>query len=282
MVSDDEAVAERVLRRVLEGTNYMRMDLPPPYMGRQIHRIIREVTRSADPYVEIKRKSTKTALSLYERVVNAVERHADPFEAAVRFSIAGNVMDYALTSTWDLDRIYDCFDDALSIPIDEEAMRMFRDKAVGASNILFIGDNAGETVFDRILVEQLPVGSVTYAVKGSPIINDATRQDAEAAGLNGVARIVDNGSDAPGTILELCSQDFCDVFDSAELVLAKGQANIETLHRCHRDVFFLTQVKCPVIARGLNADVGDWLVEYWQPDGLATQTTSASESEVPQ
>lgn len=265
MVSEDDVIAERVMRRVLDATNYMRMDMPPPYMGRQIHKIIREVTGSADPYAEIKRKSTRAALSLYERVVNRVERHPDPFNAAVRFAIAGNVMDYALTSAWDLDTINSCFEDALSTPLDDNAVRELRESALSASNILLIGDNAGETVFDRVLIEQLPVNSVTYAVKGAPVINDATREDAEAAGINRIARVVDTGSDAPGTILELCNPDFCETFDTADLVIAKGQANIETLHRCDRQVSFLTQVKCPVIARGIEADVGDWLVENWKP-----------------
>ncbi len=266
MVSGDEEIAERVLRRVLEGTNYMRMDLPPPYMGRQIHRIIREVTHSTDPYAEIKRRSTDTALKLYERVSASVRNAPDPFSAAVRFAIAGNVMDYALASAWDAERIESCIGDALTVAVDEEAIGALRDAAIGASSILFIGDNAGETVFDRILIERLPEGLVTYAVKGSPVINDAIREDAEAAGIGHVARIVDTGSDAPGTILELCSPDFCEIFDTAGLVIAKGQANIETLHRCARDVFFLTQVKCPVIARSLGNEVGDWLVEYWQPE----------------
>ena len=269
MVSDDDAVAERVMRRVLEATNHLRLDMPPPYMGREIHKIIREVTGSADPYESIKRKSTRAALSLYERVVNTVERQIDPFNAAVRFAIAGNVMDYALTSAWDLDKINSCFDDALSTPLDDDAVRELRDSAVSATNVLIIGDNAGETVFDRVLIEQMPAKSVTYAVKGGPVINDAIREDAEAVGINRIARVVDTGSDAPGTILELCSPGFREIFDTADLVIAKGQANIETLNDCDREVFFLTQVKCPVIARSLEADVGDWLVRHREPEAAS-------------
>jgi hypothetical protein len=121
---------------------------------------------------------------------------------------------------------------------------------------------------------------VTYAVKGSPVINDATREDARAAGIDSVAQVVDTGSDAPGTILELCSPDFCEVFDAVDLVVAKGQANIETLHRCERGVFFLTQVKCPVIARSLDTAVGDWLVEHWDPNASTDMRTSESTVEV--
>jgi uncharacterized protein with ATP-grasp and redox domains len=265
----NEEVTERVLRRVLEATHSLRFELPPPYMGRRIHRIIRDETGLADPYAELKRGSTQTALRLSDTVEKRIGESTAPFRAAVRFAIAGNVMDYANACGWDQKQIDACFDEALDRPVDEKALSTLEESAKAASNILFIGDNAGETVFDRILIQHLPADTVTYAVKGSAVINDATREDANAAGIDRVARLIDNGNDAPGTILELCSQEFCDVFQSADLVIAKGQANIETLHSCDREVFFLTQVKCPVIARNLEANAGDWLVEHWKPDTAA-------------
>jgi uncharacterized protein with ATP-grasp and redox domains len=100
---------------------------------------------------------------------------------------------------------------------------------------------------------------VRFAVKGGPVINDATREDAEAGGVGELARIVDTGTDSPGVILEDCSPEFRDAFETADLVIAKGQANYETLADCGREVFFLTQVKCPVVARDTGAEVGDWL-----------------------
>ena len=279
LVSADEDVAERVLRRVLEATARMRMDLPPPFMGREIHRIIREETGSADPYATLKQKSTQMALYLSASVERRIEDAADPFEAAVRFAIAGNVMDYALASKWDAEKIDVCFEEALSKPIDLNAVRVLEKSVDVANRILYIGDNAGETVFDRMLIQRLPENTVTYAVKGSPIINDATRADAEAAGIDRVAHIVDNGSDAPGTILDLCNSAFRDGFEVADVVIAKGQANLETLNQCDREVFFLAQVKCPVIARDLNAQVGNWVVKHHQPEAttIASATTSAIE-----
>jgi uncharacterized protein with ATP-grasp and redox domains len=250
----------------------MRMDRPPPFMGREIHRVIREETGSADPYAPLKEKSTQWALDLAERVDGIIANAADPFEAAVRFAIAGNVMDYALATTWDAESISACVEEALLKPIDRKALRILREAVSKAGDILYIGDNAGETVFDRMLIHRLPKNTVAYAVKGSPIINDATSRDAEAAGIGNVARIVANGTDAPGTILELCSPEFQDLFENADVVIAKGQANLETLGDSRRDVFFLTQVKCPVVARDLATQVGDWVVEYRQP----RDSTSAS------
>ena len=280
LVSADEDVGERVLRRVLEATARVRMDFPPPFMGRTIHRIIREETGSADPYAALKRKSTQMALSLSDSVEQRIKNAPDPFEAAVRYAIAGNVMDYALVSTWDPEKIENCFAEALSKPIDLAAVRSLERSVAAASCILYIGDNAGETIFDRLLIQRLPANTVTYAVKGSPIINDAIREDAEDAGINAFAEIVDNGSDAPGTILDLCSVVFRDLFEAADVVIAKGQANLETLNRCDRDLFFLAQVKCPVLARDLNAKVGDWVVKHHQPEARTTASADADFQEV--
>ena len=272
LVSGDEAIAERVLRRVLAAIARMRMDRPPPFMGREIHRIIREETGSTDPYARLKDQSTQLALDLAERVEHLIAGAPDPFGAAVRFAIAGNVLDYALASTWDASKIEPVIEEALSKPVDAEALRILQETASTARDILYIGDNAGETVLDRILIQRLPENTVTYAVKGAPVINDATRKDAENAGIGDVARIVANGSDAPGTILDLCSPEFVDRFENADVVIAKGQANLETLGDSTRDIFFLTQVKCPVVAHDLTVQVGDWLVEYRQPVSVARRS----------
>jgi len=124
-----------------------------------------------------------------------------------------------------------------------------------AGQVLSLADNAGETVFDRLLIETLHA-PVLYAVKRGPILNDATREDALAAGVHRVADIVTTGSDAPGTILDRCSEEFRRFYDTAELVIAKGQANYETLSDQGPKVFFLLQAKCPVIARDAGVPVG--------------------------
>jgi len=260
LVSADEAVAERALRQVLQEAAGMRMDRSPPFMGRQLHRIIREVTGRPDPYAEIKRRSTATALGLAGDVSTRIADAGNSFAAAVRFAIAGNVMDFAIASLWDGGRIQSCIEEAPAKPLDLEEMAALERAVAGADSILYLGDNAGETVFDRLLIEQMPRGRVTYVVKGSPVINDATLADAEAAGLQHVARIIDNGSDAPGTILELCRPEFRVRFEEADVVLAKGQANYETLCDADRPVFFLTQIKCPIVATDLAGNVGDWVV----------------------
>jgi uncharacterized protein with ATP-grasp and redox domains len=259
LVSSDESVHERVLRGVLKAAGQLPFDRSPPHMAREIHRIIREETGSADPYADIKRNSTEIALAHLDAARERALAAPDPFEAAVRFAIAGNVMDFALASTWDGNRIEASLDEALEKTLARSDIEELRQIVETAAIILYIGDNAGEVVFDRLLLERLPAGRVKLAVKGGPVINDATREDADAAGIGELARIVDTGTDSPGVILEDCSQQFRDLFSLADAVIAKGQANYETLCDCGREVFLLTQVKCPVIARDASAEVGDWV-----------------------
>jgi hypothetical protein len=230
-------------------------------MGCQIHRIVREETGSPDPYAQIKRRSTEAALRLLPTARDRVAAAADPFDAAVRFAIAGNVMDFALSAAWNEERIEATFAEALTRPIVRSDVGRLKEDAGIAALILYIGDNAGETVLDGLLLERLPRGRVTYVVKGAPVVNDATREDALAAGIGEFARIVDTGSDAPGVILQDTSREFRDLFRLADLVIAKGQANYESLSGSREGVYFLTQVKCPVMARDAGASVGDWLCE---------------------
>ncbi len=261
-VTDDEELMHRALRRVLEASSEFEMTLSPPEMAQTIHRIIREETGAADPYAAIKAESTAVALRLAESARPVVTGADDPFKMALRFSIAGNIMDFALTSKWDQMNLATFLDDTRLRPLEDEAVEQLRAAVKNARSILFLGDNAGETVFDRLLIEQMPQDKVVYAVKGAPIINDATMADALAAGLDQVAELIDNGSDAPGTLLPLCSPDFQRRFSEAKLIIAKGQANYETLSESDRPVFFLTQVKCPVIGRDLGKPVGSWVVQY--------------------
>ena len=125
----------------------------------------------------------------------------------------------------------------------------------------FLKDNAGEIVFDRLLIERLPPGKVTVAVRGFPVINDATLADAEGAGIHEVAEVIENGSDAPGTILDDCSESFRDRFDKADLVIAKGQGNYETLSEVDKDIYFLLKAKCPVIARDIGCQEGAMILK---------------------
>jgi hypothetical protein len=181
----------------------------------------------------------------------------DRLEGGVRVAIAGNVIDFGIYEKIDLDR---SLSESFRLPLSAIDYRNFAQAVANARRILYLCDNAGEIVFDHVLIETLRDRGkdVTAVVKGSPVINDATLEDAAAAGLAECAAVIDNGNDGIGTLLEACSQRFMDAYRSADLIISKGQANYETLVQTKdARIFFLFKVKCPVVARVLSRENGD-------------------------
>lgn len=255
LATADEAVQECILREALAAASVMDLRQPPPVMGQRLHQRIRELTGKSDPYREAKDRQNRTAGEFYARFRDAVSSAREGLEMAVRLAIAGNVIDLAVKSQLDESQIRAALADCLTEPLEGD-LRPFADAIAGATRILYLTDNAGEIVLDRLLIERLPRDKVTVAVKGGPVINDATWADAQAAGIAELVTVVDNGSDAPGTILADCSDLFRRQFAAADLIIAKGQGNYETLRDVPGPLWFLLRVKCPVIARDLGCPVG--------------------------
>jgi hypothetical protein len=260
MVTSDSAKQEAVLRRTLQLASEMDMGESPPKMGQRIHAIIKEITGNPDPYKEVKQRCNQFALELYPGLKRKVERSPDPFQVAVRFSIAGNLIDFAPGSVPSEEQIKATVQECLNQSIDLSSVEALKKEAESANSILYLGDNAGEIVLDRLLVEQLPTEKVTLAVRGAPIINDATLEDAIASGITELVDVMDNGSDMPGTILESCPDAFRKLFAQADIVIAKGQGNYETLSDADGHIFFLLKAKCPVIAKDIGCEVGDLVI----------------------
>ena len=252
MAGASERQQKAVLDRVLDVLGQIEPSSTPPEIGDQVHRIVRQEMSNSDPYRVAKEASTHQALALYPRLRSLLAEANDPLEVGVRLSIAGNIIDLAVSGEYDL---WDTVERVLAQPFAINDGVALREALSGAGQVLYLADNAGETVFDRLLIEVLDV-PVIYAVKGGPILNDATREDALAAGVDRVAEVTSTGSDAPGTILDRCSEEFRRLYDEAELIIAKGQANYETLSEESTKVFFLLQTKCPVIARDVGVPVG--------------------------
>jgi uncharacterized protein with ATP-grasp and redox domains len=266
LLTEDPRVHERILREVLQWSSGMELNLPPPVLAQRIHRRLREITGVADPYREAKARQNRTAGQLLPRFRAEVTAAADPLGAAVCLAVAANLIDMGAKSGWDEADIPGEIERAARARLagDMEALRAAVSRA---RRILYLTDNAGEIFFDRLLIEQLPRARVTAAVRGAPAINDATREDALAAGLDELVEVIDNGSDAPGTLLADCSPEFRRRFAAADLILAKGQGNFESLAGEPGTIFFLFRVKCPVTAQLTGERVGTHVLA--RPDGRA-------------
>ncbi|MCF7918443.1 MAG: ARMT1-like domain-containing protein [Candidatus Cloacimonetes bacterium] len=264
-VTSDEAVIERILRSTLSTAAGIDYSMSPAEIGTILHRKIREETGNQDPYLEIKNKANKAARGLLPFLRRMVEDSPNPFATAVKYAIAGNVFDFALFTQKDKDVFRKSLGEVHTKELDPFKLYDLRSKIFAAKSILLIGDNAGEVVFDRLLLEQFPSTKIYYAVKSKPAINDVLRADAIFAGIDQYAEIISNGNDAAGTVLAQCSPEFMDVFCNVDLVIAKGQGNYETLNNCDREIFFLTQIKCNTVAHDLQGAIGDWVVAQSVP-----------------
>jgi uncharacterized protein with ATP-grasp and redox domains len=260
LVTPDETVHQRVLREVLRGAAEMNLSQPPPEMAQWIHRGIREHMGQSDPYRQIKDRFNRMALKLYPTLREWVEDSNKPMETAVRLVIAGNVIDFGVNSQLSETQVRESVTHALSASLDAD-VEQFSRAVSDAKRILYLTDNAGEIVFDRLLIERIPPGKVTVGVRGFPVINDATMTDAEDTGITELAEVIENGSDAPGTILADCSESFVERFNQADLIIAKGQGNYETLSEVDEDIYFLLKAKCPVIARDIGCQEGDMILK---------------------
>ncbi|MFP4036926.1 MAG: damage-control phosphatase ARMT1 family protein [Desulfobacteraceae bacterium] len=254
--NDDKRIKE-VLDRVARLTPSIPLGNPPPETARLVYGVVREVTGVEDPFKAHKEKSIQKALSLYDELKSLVKNSKDPLHTAVRVAIAGNVIDLGVNQAFDLEAE---MKDLLQRRLSARHYRCFTQNLEKARTVLYLGDNAGETVFDRILIEALGRDTV-YAVREVPIINDATFEDAEKSGISEVARIVSSGCDAPGTILKRCSPEFLEIYNNSDLIISKGQGNFESLSEEKGPVFFLFKVKCPVIAGHIGVDIGEMILK---------------------
>ena len=255
---DDEAKIKEVLDRVGMLVSEIPLESSPPETGREVYRTVREVTGIDDPFKALKAESIENALELYPSLKQMREKAKDPLETAVRLAIAGNVIDFGADPDFQLEK------DVQDVLQKEPAInhyQTFKEKLASARKILYLGDNAGETVFDKLLIETMGK-PVTFAARERPVINDATVEDCIRSGLDEVASIVSSGCDAPGTVLGRCSTEFLDYFKKADLIISKGQGNYETLSNEQGPIFYLLKAKCPIIAKDLGIKVGDTVIKY--------------------
>lgn len=242
------------------------LDQAPARISTLLHRLVREAS-GVDPYRQVKDEYNRIALGMLPSVralagaAAPASEGADHLAGGVRAAIAGNIIDFGIYETVDLEA---SLRESFRLPLPHAAYADFSRAVRSSRKILYLCDNAGEIVFDRILIDILRgMGKfVTAAVKGVPVINDATLEDAASARISESAdRIIDNGNDGIGTLLELCSEEFLNAYRSSDLIISKGQANFETLSP-ERDerTYFLFKVKCPVVGRWLGRENGDIVI----------------------
>lgn len=262
----DENTQKEVLNSVALKLLKFPLRASPPEVARVIYKTVKIITDNGDPYAGIKDKSNKLALKAYPALKKKVEYSHDRLLTALELAVAGNIIDYGIKNSLNVEEELKRILSEENNAIRKEAgsifdYRGFKRVLKKSGNILYLADNAGEVVFDRILIEEIKrIGAaknIIYAVKKRPIINDALSADAYFAGIGKAADIISSGVDTPGTVLSLCTKRFLGMFRQADMVISKGQGNFEALSECNRPVFFLFMAKCPVVAKHVGCRLGD-------------------------
>lgn len=241
-----------------------KTDFLIPEVAASLHRIIKDFSGVEDPCFEEKDMCNRLAENYYQKLQILTETGENIFETAVRISIAGNIMDMAAVPDF-MDKSSEKMNEVLKSVLEADFaindVVQLQKAIKKAKTILVLGDNCGEIVFDRLLLETINKPKVYYAVKDKPVMNDATKEDAYAVGLDRYCTIISNGYDAPSTILNKCSDEFIEIYRKADVIISKGQGNLEGLFNEEDSrLFFLLMVKCPVIAESINVPVKSFIV----------------------
>lgn len=248
---------DKVMEEVLQALLRFSPDITPPEIAIKVYGIVEAHSGRKDPYALLKDHSNKMVLELYPELKKKIEVSSDKLITAVRLAVAGNVIDYGVPHSFDIEKeVEECLQKPFAcFDIDD-----FRKAVKEARNILYILDNAGEIVFDKLLMETIGK-DVVAAVRGKAIINDVTMRDAVSVGLDKVARVISSGSDIPGTVPSKCTAEFAEYFRKADLIISKGQGNYETLAEEQGPTFFIFKAKCDVVARHAGCRTGDIILK---------------------
>lgn len=222
----DEIKQKQIVDKISQLIPDFSLEASPPEMGREIYNLVGKISGVKDPFKEIKENSNKLALKIYPKLKQEIESSEDRLLAAVRLSIIGNIIDYGAKNSLNVEEEINYLFQGNIIVYNENSettfkYKKFKEALNKVNSIIYLADNAGEVVFDRLLIEELvkELGKeVIYVVKDKPIINDALIEDALFCGINRTAKVVSSGSDAPGTLLKYCSPEFIRIYQKAELM----------------------------------------------------------------
>lgn len=267
----DDWLHRKILSDVMQDLSRVDEVATPAELMHAVARKAAKALGVADPFAEEKKNWVAETIANAEWIRSVVDEKSDPFLAALHLSIAANILDCELrhdfAPSFSLKSLVRDFE---GVHFGAEHAEDFRLAVQSARKILFVHDTAAELFFDRLLIEKIdrPAATIFSAVRETPILGDATADDALAVGLNEVGQIIDVGIDCLGLPLNACSQAFREHYAAADLVIAKGQATFESLEGdnlrnegVEKEIFFLMRVKCPVMARQLAATVGDAVLE---------------------
>jgi len=261
--TDNKKEQEKIIKNSLKELSLIDFNSTAPEVAFKMHQHVKSITKNDDPYKKLKEQYNIIAKDISNRIEKErwIENAANKFDIACRLAIAGNIIDFSVGLELEASDIVKSVEESIRHDLSGTGSAALQEAVVKSNKIMYIADNAGEIVFDKFLIEQLPRDRVTFVVKGGPIVNDATMEDALSTGIVDMVKVIDNGHSAQGTILKECSESFRGAFDEADLIISKGQANYETLSDIKdKVIFFLLRAKCKSVADDIGCNRMDYVL----------------------
>ncbi len=229
-----------------------------PEVGRYLNSLVKSISGITDLYAKEKKEYNEMILQRYDELNRLVQASDNPKFTALRYALAGNIIDFGPPNEFNAQV---AFSEALQKePSINHSETLFK-KLNDAKTVLYLGDNAGEIVADKLFIETIKHPNLYFAVRGSYVMNDITMEDAHFVGIDQLATVISNGYDAPSTILSACSPEFMEIYNKADIIISKGQGNLEGLIKeKNKNIYFLLMVKCDVMARQVGVNQGDVVV----------------------
>lgn len=250
---------EELLRQVFAFLSKMDFEVTTPEIIGEIFSIIKIHTNNPDPYKETRKYYNTLFIKSLPEFEKRIEQVGNPFQLAVRYAIAGNIIDFNPIHNTNLEDIFDYFNKMEQLELAIDNTKELIENITNANIVLYLGDNCGEICMDKILLKKIKELNsnvkLVFGVRGKPVVNDSIAEDAYAVGIDEYAEVIDNGDGSLGTVLNRTSPEFQRVYNKADVVIAKGQANYECLSEENKNIYFLLITKCDVIAN--DFDVGE-------------------------
>jgi len=219
--------------------------------------ILREHLGNDDPYMQTRAYYNKLFLDMMDSFAHRIECASNPFEQSVKFAIIGNIIDFNPIHNKSLDDIMKFFESSEDSALTINHISKMNLDIANSKTLLYLGDNCGEICLDKLLIRQIkacnPDIDIFFGVRGKPVVNDAIETDAYFVGMDEYAKIINNGDDSLGTVIHRISPEFKKVYNEADIIISKGQANYESLsEEYHKNIYFLLVAKCDIIAKDIG------------------------------
>lgn len=251
---------EQILHEVFAYLSKVDFNKTNPEISGETFRILKKHLKNEDPYLEVRNYYNDLLMKLSKTYEEKIIASEDSFYQAMKYAVIGNIIDFNPIHNSTMEEIMDFINQADGLGFQINDMNQLKQEIKNAQSILYLGDNCGEICFDKVFIKEIkkynPDVNVYFGVRGEPVINDSIETDAYAVGMDEYASIVSNGDGSLGTVLERTSEAFQSIFEQADVIIAKGQANYECLSECEKvGIYFLLMTKCEVIADDVGVPV---------------------------